>query len=89
MNEFEFELGFEELPSDDEYLDYKTAYKRGKSQYLEHKDIMDKTGILWSPLCPYDGDDIRSTHFINGWRYQQWLSINEPSIRSGDEWPTT
>ena len=89
MNEFEFELGFEELPSDDEYLDMKAAYKLGKKDFIAATVVQKETGVLWTPFSPYHFDDIRHTHYMNGWQYQLWVSINESSIRSGDQWPTT
>ena len=66
MNEFEHDLGFEELPTDDEYLDMKAAYKQGKAYYPE---------LPLFNVGQYS--EIERTHFLNGWAYSQWLEKQE------------
>ena len=89
MTDFEEAMALHpEAPTDDEYLDCKKAYRLGKAHYLEAHKVMEETGNLWSPVNMYDFEDVRHTHFKNGWHYQLWMSIHESSIRSGDQWPT-
>ena len=65
MNSFELDSGFElQLPSDDEYLDMKEAYKFGKLCYY-FKDP--------DPRIPSRFTDVEKEHYMNGWLYQQWL----------------
>lgn len=48
------------MPTDDEYLDMKTAYRLGKQHYP-----LDVVQVRWT--------EIEQIHFTNGWLYQQWL----------------
>ena len=72
MNDWEFELGFEELPSDDEYLDMKAAYKAGK-EYVP--------GTVWRMFRT----QIEQDHYVNGMLYTQWLEKHDAvSVRPRD-----
>ena len=68
MNSFELDSGFEVLPSDDQYLSMKAAYKFGKFCYY-FKDM--------NPIVPNKYSEEDREHFINGWLYQQWVVKNE------------
>ena len=75
MNTFELDSGFEVLPSDDQYIGYKEAYKHGKQHYLEYKHTREEI-MYYIVYCTKHKDESRE-HFINGWLYQQWVEKNE------------
>ena len=82
MNEFEFDNGFEVLHTDNEYLDMKDAYKRGKKAYKAYGWEPCMVGYI--PSIDYS-NEVLQEHFINGWLYQQWIEEQDAiSIRPRD-----
>ena len=68
----------EYIPTDDEYLDMKAAYKLGKQQ----PDITATEVLLRQDL---------HAHYMSGQLYGKWLKelIDETSVRLRDERPPT
>ena len=59
------------LPSDDEYIGYKEAYKAGKIWFSTKWDGQEH--VIHHLVTSTNYDMEQREHFINGWLYQQWL----------------